>query len=209
MSVLSFQRATWRSPHRWTHPRPWLWHLAGWQVAGLSSGQIPRAALDTWQMIRPAEDRSAGHSRIAPAPISRVLDRVAHMESIDIAYDFRTDARGKDPDAHSPTLRRYHRILWRKPLPGGQMLTLSESTPGVYLHHRSELGEFFLSSDSVVQTFIRWPRLFPITRQLSDEELRSFFDLGYTIGGTMVFPSNQIDRKWTINQGFRLNCPVR
>lgn len=89
------------------------------------------------------------------------------------------------------------------------MLTLSESTPEVYLHHRSELGEFFLSSDSVVQTFIRWPRLFPITRQLSDEELRSFFDLGYTIGGTMVFPSNQIDRKWTINQGFRLNCPVR
>lgn len=119
---------------------------------------------------------------------------------IDCDFDFRVDAGGKDPDFASPTLRRYHRILWSKPLPGGQLLTLSESTPGVYLHHRSELGEFFLSSDSVMQTFIRWPRLFPITRQLSDEELRSFFDLGYTIGGTTVFPSNQIDRKWTINQ---------
>src|SRR5690606_41276530 len=92
MSVLSFQRATWRSPHRWTHPRPWLWHLAGWQVAGLSSGQIPRAALDTWQMIWPAEDRSAGQSMIAPAAISRGLDRVVHMEAVDLSLDGQTAA---------------------------------------------------------------------------------------------------------------------
>ena len=36
--------------------------------------------------------------------------------------------------------------------------TSSWPTPvrGVYLHHRSELGEFFLSSDSVIPTFTRW-----------------------------------------------------
>lgn len=35
---------------------------------------------------------------------------------IDTAFDFRTDtAPGKDPDSHSPTLRRYHQLLWSKP----------------------------------------------------------------------------------------------
>lgn len=40
--------------------------------------------------------------------------------TIDVAFDFRTDAGGKDPDSHSPTLRRYHRLLWSKPLPSGE-----------------------------------------------------------------------------------------
>ena len=41
--------------------------------------------------------------------------------AIDTAFDFRTDANGKDPDSHSLTLRRYHRLLWSKPLPNGGM----------------------------------------------------------------------------------------
>jgi len=61
---------------------------------------------------------------------------------IDVAFDFRTDAGGKDPDSHSPTLRRYHQLLWSKPLPSGAPFDLSVSTPRVYLHHRSSLGEF-------------------------------------------------------------------
>jgi len=39
---------------------------------------------------------------------------------IDITFDFRSDTPGypkKDPDALSPTLRRYHKLLWSKPLP--------------------------------------------------------------------------------------------
>ena len=51
-----------------------------------------------------------------------------------------------------------------------------------------------------MQTFIRWPRLYGVTRQLTDAELDEFFTLGSTIGGMMVFPGTQIDRKWTINQ---------
>ncbi len=122
------------------------------------------------------------------------------MGMIDTTFDFRADAGGKDPDSHSPTLRRYHQILWSKPLPSGELFDLADSTRGVYLHHRSKLGEFFLSSDSVMQTFIRWPALYPITQQLPPAELQAFFDLGYTIGGMRVFPGNQIDRKWTVNQ---------
>jgi hypothetical protein len=42
--------------------------------------------------------------------------------AIDITFDFRTDATGKnpDPDASSPTLLRYHRLLWSKPLPSSR-----------------------------------------------------------------------------------------
>ena len=43
---------------------------------------------------------------------------------IDITFDFRSDARGKDPDAYSPTLNAYHRILWSKELPNGEVMEL-------------------------------------------------------------------------------------
>ena len=38
---------------------------------------------------------------------------------IDIEYDFRTDSNGGDVDKCSSTLRKYHKILWSKPLPNG------------------------------------------------------------------------------------------
>jgi hypothetical protein len=60
---------------------------------------------------------------------------------IDTTFDFRTDAGGGDPDRYSPTLRRYHRLLWSKPLPGGEPFDLSDTTDGVYLHHHSHLGD--------------------------------------------------------------------
>jgi len=118
---------------------------------------------------------------------------------LDTAFDFRVDANGKDPDTHSPTLRRYHKALWSKPLPSGLPFDLDAATPGAYLHHRSELGEFWLTSDSVIPTFSRWIALKPITEQLPDEEIEEFRTIGYTIGGMMVFPGNVVDGKLTIN----------
>ena len=39
---------------------------------------------------------------------------------IDVTFDFRSDTRPKkDPDKDSATLRRYHKLLWSKPLPSG------------------------------------------------------------------------------------------
>ena len=119
--------------------------------------------------------------------------------AIDIAFDFRTDAHGKDPDSHSPTLRRYHRLLWSKPLPSGASFDLSDTTPGVYLHHCSSLGEFFLSSDAVMQTFTRWSALKPITEQFPQQEIDEFRTIAYTIGAKLVFPGKKIDHKLTIN----------
>jgi hypothetical protein len=118
---------------------------------------------------------------------------------IDTTYDFRNDAGGKDPDKYSPTLRQYHQILWSKSLPGGRDFELVDTTPSVYLHHHSEIGEFFLSSDSVIPSFTRWKRLNHIVSHFSEEENESFRKISYTIGGMMVFPGNKIDGKITIN----------
>jgi hypothetical protein len=120
--------------------------------------------------------------------------------AIDVTFDFRSDTpAGMDPDAFSPTLRMYHKILWNKPLPNGVLFAINDTTPHVYLHHRSELGEFFLSSDSVIPTFSRETRLSRIIDSIPVEEREAFHSIGYTIGGMMVFPGNRIDRKMTIN----------
>lgn len=121
------------------------------------------------------------------------------VDLIDIAFDVRTDANGKDPDAHSPTLRRYHQLLWSKPMPSGAMFDLDTVTPGHYLHHRSNLGEFSLASDSVLATFTRWLSTRHIIQQFPEDENEAFRSIGYTIGGMMVFPGNRIDGRMTIN----------
>ena len=118
---------------------------------------------------------------------------------IDTSFDFRTDASGKDPDAYSPTLRLYHKLLWSKVLPSGRLFDLDDTVRGVYLYHGSELGEFFLSSDSVIPTFTRWDSMRHITELFTEEENEAFRTIGYTIGGMMVFPGNRIDGKQTIN----------
>lgn len=122
---------------------------------------------------------------------------------IDTSFDFRTDTPGypkRDPDAYSPTLRRYHKLLWTKALPGGALFDLNDAKRGVYLHHCSPLGEFFLSSDSVIPTFTRWGFAKAHPELYSEEENEAFMAIAYTIGGMMVFPANRIDGKWTINQ---------
>ena len=117
---------------------------------------------------------------------------------IDTSFDFGSDTpEGKDPDSHSKTLRQYHKLLWSKPLPSGHLFDLSDSTPGHYLYHRSRLGEFSLTSDSVIPTF-KWNS--EVRAMIPQEDLDAFNALGYTIGGMMVFPGNRIDGKWTINQ---------
>ncbi|MDR1810718.1 MAG: hypothetical protein LBR34_10025 [Prevotella sp.] len=55
---------------------------------------------------------------------------------IDTNYDFRADAKEvrnvDDLYKGSPTLRKYHKILWSKPLPNGQIFKL----PVVHLEKR-------------------------------------------------------------------------
>jgi hypothetical protein len=122
------------------------------------------------------------------------------INGIDTTFDFRTDTPpGRDPDARSPTLRRYHKKLWSKPLPGGAVFNLIDTTPRVYLHHKSDLGEFYLAADSVIPCFTRERKIAHITRQIPKQELDEFNRIAYTVGGMMVFPGNMVESKMTIN----------
>lgn len=120
---------------------------------------------------------------------------------IDTTFDFRTDAAGKDPDTYSPTLRRYHQLLWSKPLPSGVRFELVPTDrPPFYFSHSSETLEFVLSSDAFVPTYTRYGVPRAVLDQFSAEEQDYFNTVGYTIGGLILWPANRIDGKWTINQ---------
>lgn len=119
---------------------------------------------------------------------------------IDITFDFRSDTPlGKDPDAYSPTLRKYHKILWSKPLPSGVLFDLDDSKEGVYLYHLSSLGEFILSSDTATHTFSRWASMQDIVAQVNQLKLEEFRRLAYTMGSMIIFPANRIEGTSTIN----------
>ena len=118
---------------------------------------------------------------------------------IDISFDFRSDTPpGLDPDSFSPTLRKYHQILWSKPLPNGASFELDVATTP-YLHHHSELGEFWLTSDSLIPTWSRWTKMAHIIDQIPEAEREAFIRIGYKIGGMMVWPGNKVGAAMTIN----------
>jgi hypothetical protein len=123
--------------------------------------------------------------------------------AIDITFDFRTDATGmyRDPDASSPTLLRYHHLLWSKPLPSGKHFELTPRSQKPYaLLHDSDLGKFLLTSDSVLATFTRRPHMQAIIGQLTPADIDALNTITHTIGGMVLWPGNQIDGKQTINQ---------
>lgn len=132
---------------------------------------------------------------------------------IDVTLDFRDDTpRGprtgkeRDPDSFSPTLRQYHKLLWSKRLPSGELFELSDSRRGTYLYHKSPLGEFFLSSDTVIPSFRKVAK---IRELIPSAEIEAFNSIGYTIGGMMVFPGNMVGGKKTINGERGTNARIK
>jgi len=120
---------------------------------------------------------------------------------IDVTFNVETDAGGGDPDRTSPTLRRYHQLLWSKPLPDGTAFSLDTTTPYSYLHHASAVGEFFMSSDSIVHSYrgAYLNRLGAVMKQVPPEHAAQVHDKGSTIGGYLLFPGDVRDRRPTIN----------
>lgn len=130
--------------------------------------------------------------------------------TIDTTFDVYSDTpAGRDPDSHSPTLRKYHRLLWSKPLPDGTEFLLSVDQPGAYLHHKSCLGEQILSSDSIGHTYRYVKAMAHIIGKVPPEELDQFFTICSTVGAYMVFPARQIDGKPTINAARGLNSKIK
>ena len=130
-------------------------------------------------------------------------------EIIDIDFDVYSDTpAGKDPDSFSPTLRKYHKILWSKPLPNNQDFYLDLDFPKL-LHHKSALGEFFLSSDSIGHTYSRVKKMSHIIDEINHVEIDSFFSICSTIGAYIIFPAKRINNKMTINGARGVNHKIQ
>lgn len=130
-------------------------------------------------------------------------------EPIDIATDFQHDAGRRDPDSYSPLLQSYHLRLWDKPLPGGTRFNLSPGRVGsaLVLHHRSESGEFVLSSDTLANSNRGACREF--YESMGVESNIAWHRDGGTIGGRLIFPRNRVDGKQTINQSRGMHPQIR
>lgn len=116
---------------------------------------------------------------------------------IDTSLDLRFDADG-DADSYSLTMRRYHRLLWSKPLPSGVVFELEEAgRKGSYhLRHSSELGEFKLSSDAITNRLLRQAKR--VVAQIPPEQMP--VHRGYTIGSAILFPKTAPPGRMTINK---------
>jgi len=83
-------------------------------------------------------------------PVKNIFGEKRLNYKIDINFDYRSEIAPKcDPDKCSPTLRKYHQILWAKHLPHGEVFTLIDSYPEGYLSRQSCFGEFKLSSHAI------------------------------------------------------------
>ena len=127
---------------------------------------------------------------------------------VDVLYDVRSHIRaGADPDKHSQQLKQFHKTLWSKPLPNGTFFNLTDTESGAYLAHRSDLGSFTLSSDSIVHSLSQVKYVEEVVKQAGSARLAEILSLFNTVPGFIVFPSNQVDGQMTINAA--RGCHVR
>ena len=151
--------------------------------------------------------RPADVSRVEPQRLANRGDLLARRsrrvrnaagDPFDPTFDFRSDSQGRDPDAASATLRRYHQLLWSKMLPCGAKFTLE--LDDTYLRHVSDAGVLLLSSDTAVPTWSTWTRFGHIRRFINEQDLREFDTITYQMGAMMLFPRNRINGLPSINQ---------
>lgn len=122
------------------------------------------------------------------------------LSALNVAADFRLDAGGRDSDTHSRSLRDHHQALWEKPLPSGDHFSLTPIDRGriFRLLHVSSHNRFSLSSDQLITALRKRCRDF--YSQFKDAENQAFHRRAQTLGGRIIFPSQQVDGKYTINQ---------
>lgn len=129
---------------------------------------------------------------------------------IDVTFDFTSDTKGywdgywerrdglglggADPDTESPTLRRYHKLIWSKQLPNGDFMDLQYGTP----KSKNYLvwNDFRFASDSIITGF-RYKCLKNLIYELR-KQIPNYFEWqemrtrhSYTIGGMIIFPKHK------------------
>jgi hypothetical protein len=140
---------------------------------------------------------------------------MVYEEPFDPKFDFRTELPPQtDPDGHSRTLRRYHKLLWNKPLPNRELFDLDINGDLPYLRLRTARVECNLTSDSICQTWsgIRWRRKWArwddVIPSIPDEEIAQFLTTAHRIGGKLLFPSSRREGKNSINQERGINSRI-
>ena len=126
---------------------------------------------------------------------------------IDVTYNFQAETEPRDADRYSSKLQECHRLLWSKTLPNGKMFELTKVDQN-RLYHKSDLGEFYLSSDRAIATFSKRKRLQYLIQQIPKLEIDSFRNITDTIGGIIVWPSNRIGQFQTINGARGFNSKI-
>ena len=117
-----------------------------------------------------------------------MIDNANDNSMIDVHFDFRRDCGGIDPDAGSPTLRRYHRILWSKNLPNGEMMQLTHDNGGYLKWNGFEFG-----SDAMINGMF-YERAKTSVAELKnilndyDAFVEDYEHHSWTIGGEIIFP---------------------
>lgn len=119
--------------------------------------------------------------------------------AFDPDFDFRTDTPpAKDPDSDSPTLARYHRLLWSKALPNGEILhfKVERSDSRYLIRDDSRSNALVWSSDTISNSHKGHRRALyeQMPPGVNDEHHRG------PIGARLVFPALQAQGKPTINQ---------
>ena len=124
-------------------------------------------------------------------------------------YDFRADTSpNRDPDQHSTTLKKYHKMLWTKSLPNGSLLSLSDHTPKKYLYHNSDLGEFNLTSDAITNVYRHTARMKDIIELVPKNMMQFIVNSLNEIGGYTLFPGDIRKGVQTINQARGCNQKI-
>ena len=96
-----------------------------------------------------------------------------------------------DPDSYSPTLQEYHRLLWSKELPNGEMMDLKKGKGTEYLTWK----DFRFGSDTIIVDF-RYQKYREMHEQVKRivPDYKAFVESNvrraYTIGGTIIFPKH-------------------
>ena len=125
---------------------------------------------------------------------------------VDTSFNFRNDSNGKDPDSHSPTLRKYHRLLWSKQLPIGEYIELEEINSN--LVYRFNMQTLKFGSDSISNSYIGTKKIAHLSDEVLTSEFEEFRDEGSTIGGYIIFPSARVGGKMTINGARGFNTKI-
>lgn len=103
--------------------------------------------------------------------------------SVDTDLDMRRDAGGRDMDQHSPTLRRYHQLLWSRPLPDETTFELKADGEATNAYLVAPDG-LVLASDSLINSMTHWKRLRTVLAEVPEVEQAAFRRRASSIAAT-------------------------